>query len=91
MLKGAALFFTYLITIGFTSKKLKKIQHFWMFAISLSLLSIGYSNVSSVDDKCKYNWDHRSVESFTGEFINYYISASFCDDVHFLIENNQEL
>ena len=46
MLKGSALFFTYLITIGFCKKKLKKIQHFWMATIVISLGMIGYSNIS---------------------------------------------
>ena len=52
MLKGATLFFTYLITVGFGSKKLKKIQHFWMISIVFSLGMIGYSNISSSHIRC---------------------------------------
>lgn len=47
MLKGSTLFFTYVITIIFGSKKLTKFQHFWMLSIVFSLALIGYSNSSS--------------------------------------------
>jgi len=53
MLKGSALFFTYLITVSFGLKKLKILQHIWMIVIVLSLGMIGYSNISSADEKCK--------------------------------------
>jgi hypothetical protein len=60
MLKGATLFFTYLITVGFGSKKLKKMQHFWMISIVFSLGMIGYSNISSSHIRCIKQYIFRS-------------------------------
>lgn len=91
MLKGSALFFTYLITIGFGSKKLKKIQHFWMFSILLSLGMIGYSNISTAHNRCKKNIYFSLIKSSAWKLFNNLISANICDDVYLRIENNKKL
>ena len=52
MLKGSALFFTYIFTLAFTKKRLRLNQHLWMISIVLSLGLIGYSNIGSTHEKC---------------------------------------
>ena len=91
MLKGAALFFTYLITISCGSKKLTKIQHFWMISILFSLSMIGYSNLSSPHMRCKILNKYRSNQSFTWKFFNNTITIYICNNVYCIIKNNKIL
>jgi hypothetical protein len=91
MLKGAALFFTYLITISCGTKKLTNVQHFWMISIVFSLSTIGYSNLSSPHMRCKILNKYRSSQPFTGKFFNNTISIHICINVYCIIKNNKIL
>ena len=55
MLKGSVLFFTYLISIMWSKRKLSLKQHLWMIAIVGSLLLIGYSNIPNSNTKYQSN------------------------------------
>lgn len=91
MLKGSALFFTYLITVGFGLKHLKIIQHFWMIAIVLSLGMIGYSNISSPHEKCNKFKQFRSGQTFTRQRFNNILTTNICIDVYNRIKNNEKI